>query len=140
MAEAARVGDPMKLPAAVRTVLLVHAAQGIIDNGELQYFFENDFPNQPPYAIFVDAYRAIGAIVEADALTAAIGLFPFAEPQKNWKLREAFLEQFQDGGAHGPDSPFAPLDDQLCGNKAVWRLLAEYVATHANAFLCHRKW
>src|SRR5688500_18729456 len=87
-AELERVGDLEKLPRAVRTVAVVQVAQGIIDNGGLQYFFESDFPNQPPYDIFVDAYREIGAIVEADALAAAVRLFPFAEPHKNQTARD----------------------------------------------------
>jgi hypothetical protein len=48
MAEAKRVRDPDKLPPAVKTILLVHAAQGVIDNGGLQYFFEADWPDRPP--------------------------------------------------------------------------------------------
>ncbi len=119
LAEAVRVGDPAKLPPAVRTVLLVHAAQGIIDNGGLQYFFESDWANQPPYSIFVNGYRAIGSAAEADALAAAVQLFPFAEPHKHQRRRDKFLEQFHKDGGHRSDSPFEPYTDQPCGTREV---------------------
>ena len=118
-----------KLPPPVRTVLLVHAAQGIIDNGGLQYFFEADFPGRPPYALFVDAYRAIGADEEADALAAAVKLFPFRDPHQFRHRRNRVLDSFADAkrGGHRPDSPFEPFSDKLCGNEKVWRLLKQYV-------------
>ena len=118
-AEVDRVGDPDKLPPPVRTVVLVHAAQGLIDNGGLQYFFESDFPGKPPYSIFVDVYRTIGAKREAQALADAVELFPFENPHRFRARRDEFLEKFQDGGAHRPDSPFEPYTDRLCGNKDV---------------------
>jgi hypothetical protein len=128
--ELERVGDPEKLPRAVRTVAVVQAAQGIIDNGGLQYFFESDFPNQPPYAIFVDAYREIGAIVEADALAAAVSLFPFAEPHKNRTAREEFLVN----SGEDLSSPMWNFDGKLCGSEEVWRLLARYVGRNSQSF------
>ncbi len=43
-------GDVFKLPEAFQTVVVIETAQGIIDNGGLEYFFESDFPSNPPYA------------------------------------------------------------------------------------------
>jgi hypothetical protein len=134
LAEVERVGDPDKLPPAVRTVVLVHAAQGIIDNGGLEYFFEADFPGRPPYSIFVEAYRTIGAREEAQTIAEAVKLFPFANPHRFQSMRDKFLDQFQDEGGHRPDSPFEPLTDKLCGNKSVWKLLEAYVEQHAESF------
>jgi hypothetical protein len=134
LAEVARVGDPDKLPAAVRTVVLVHAVQGIIDNGGLQYFFESDFPGQPPYSIFVDAYRVIGAKEEANALADAVNLFPFANPHRFQTRRDKFLAKFVAEGEHRPDSPFEPYTNKLCGNEKVWRLLDRYVRSHSESF------
>ncbi len=134
LAEVERVGDTDKLSSPVRTVVLVHAAQGIIDNGGLQYFFESDFPGQPPYSVFVNAYRTIGADAEAQDLAHAVKLFPFADPHKFEGRRNKFLERFRDGGAHGPDSPFEPYTDKLCGNRKIWRLLEQYVRRHAESF------
>ena len=129
-AELERVGDLEKLSRAVRTVVIIQAAQGIIDNGGLQYFFESDFPNQPPYAIVVDAYREIGAIVEADAVAAAVSLFPFAEPHKNRARRDEFLEHLHENLS----SPMWDLDGKLCGSEEVWRLLASYVGRNSQSF------
>ncbi len=134
LAEVERVGDPDRLPPAVRTVVLVHAAQGIIDNGGLQYFFESDFPGQPPYSVFVEAYRAIGADAEAQALADAVQLFPFANPHKFQRRRDRFLCRFLHGGAHRPDSPFELYTDKLCGNTTVWHLLEQYVRNHGESF------
>ena len=134
LAEVRRVGDPDRVPPPVRTVVLVHAAQGLIDNGGLQYFFESDFPGQPPYSVFVEAYRTIGANGEAQVLADAVKLFPFAAPHRFQARRDKFLETFLDGGAHRPDSPFKPFTDTLCGNANVWRLLEAYVERHAESF------
>jgi len=134
MAELERVGDLAKLPVPVRIVIRIHAAQGIIDNGGLQYFFESDFPDQPNYSIFVNAYRAIGAKKEAAALAKAVKLFRFRSPHKQRERRNEFLDKFQEGGGHRADSPFEPYTNQLCGNKRVWQLLASYIAKHAAVF------
>ena len=134
LAEVERIGDPGKLPPPVRTVVLVQGAQGVIDNGGLQYFFESDFPGQPPYSVFVNAYRAIEAEEAANALAEAVKLFPFAEPHRFVARRQKFLARFLDDGTHRADSPFEPYTKRLCGNKKVWRLLAKYVRLHAESF------
>lgn len=132
-AEANRVGDVNLLLTPVRTVAVISTAQGMINNGGLQYLFECDFPHEPPYSIFVDAYHEIGAQDEANALAAAVKLFPFAEPHKFLERRLAFLDQYIAEGDHRSDSPFEPYTNLLCGNENVWRLLEEYVARHAAA-------
>lgn len=134
IAEWDRFGGLDDLPFAVQIVLLVHAAQGIIDNGGLQYFFESDFPDKPPYEKFVAAYRAIGAKDAAETLAAAVQLFPFKNPHLKQPLRDKFLNKFLKGGGHRPDSPFEPLTDRLCGNEVIWTKLADYVAEHSAAF------
>ena len=48
--------DINQLHDPIRPVVLVHAAQGMIDNGGLQYFFEADFPGNPPYSLFSISY------------------------------------------------------------------------------------
>src|SRR5688500_8764243 len=85
-------GDPRKLIDPWRTVVVVHAAQGVIDNGGLRYFFGNDFPENPPYSVFEDAYRRIGAGRAADALGRATRLFRFADPQLDLEQRREVLE------------------------------------------------
>ena len=123
-------GDLLALPAAVRTLLLVHAAQGVIDNGGFQYFFESDFPGTPPYSLFVDAYQAIGAADAAHVLAQAVGLFPFPDPHLHLAARESFLEKYLDA----PASPFDALAEKLCGNKTIWQALTTFATTHAASF------
>jgi hypothetical protein len=50
------------LPRSVAIFLIVYSAQGVIDNGGYRYFFESDWPDNPPYSKFYDAYSAIGCI------------------------------------------------------------------------------
>lgn len=52
-------GDVSKLPTEMQVVLRVHSAQGVMDNGALQYFFESNWEGTPPYSVFVDAFRQI---------------------------------------------------------------------------------
>ena len=134
LAEVERIGDLEKLPPEIRTVVLVHAAQGVIDNGGLQYFFEADFPGRPPYSVFVAAYHAIGAGREAAALAEAANLFPFKDPHQFQRRREKYLDRFHGEFGHRADSPFEPYTKKLCGNKAVWRGLKQYVHRHAKSF------
>ena len=133
MSKARAAKDVAALPEAVRTVALVHAAQGAIDNGGLQYFFEADFPGKPPYALFVEAYRAIGAAAPAAALADAVALFPFADPHRHAAKRNQFMDRFRDEDDEPVNSPFEPLTRVLCGNKSVWRLLEAYVEKNAKA-------
>ena len=128
LSRAQEIEDVALLPAPVRTVALVHAAQGVIDNGGFQYFFESDFPGRPPYSLFVDAYRTIGADEEAATLEKAIALFPFAQPHRYVRKRNKFMDRFKDEEGDTVDSPFDPLTNKLCGNKTVWRQLRRYVA------------
>ena len=131
---AANAKDIAKLPASLRTVALVHAAQGVIDNGGLQYFFESDFPGKPDYALFIEAYRAIGAEDAADTLGQAVKLFPFDSPHKYQKKRNKFLDSFLDEDDEPVNSPFEPLTKRLCGNKGIWEKLKKYVAAHSGDF------
>jgi hypothetical protein len=134
LAEEQRLGTPERMANPLRAFLLVFVAQGIIDNGGLQYFFENDFLGQPPYSLFVDAYREIGAPEEASELAAAAELFPFPEPHKQSERRNAILDKYLDGGSHRRDSPFEPYTHLICGNEKIFPLLLEYVQKHAAAF------
>jgi hypothetical protein len=128
------VGGPENLPPALRTVIYIHSAQGTIDNGGLQYFFEADFPNTPPYARFIEAYHVIGAEKEAELLAKAVALFPFANPHKFVDRRNEFLDSFKDEEGDTVKSPFDPLTKKLCGNKNVWACLEKFVTEHADSF------
>ncbi len=113
------MGNIDLLPKAQRVILLVHAAQGTIDNGGLQYFFENDFPGLPPYAEFADAYREIGAEDVAAVIESAVALFGFDDPHLFQADRIAFME------VHGEEL-FDDLDQAICGREEVWAHVDAY--------------
>ncbi len=120
-----RVGnDRAKLPELEQTIVLVASAQGIIDNGGFQYFFEMDFPDRAPYSHLVAAYRAIGATPAATRLERAVRMFPFAAPHRNQKRRNAFMDRL--AKAHA----FHRLGDKVCGDTSVWKHLSAYIAKH----------
>jgi len=119
-------GDPRELDDPFRTVATVVAAQGVLDDGGLRYFFENDWPGTPPYALFSAAYRTIGAFHEANAIDRAAVLFPFAEPERHVELRREAL-----AGTVG--ARIEALDGELASN--VWALLGAYARAHEDVLL-----
>ena len=123
-------GNLDRLPAILQTVVIIVSAQGVIDDGELQYFFEDDFPNNPPYSLFADAYRAIGADAAANAIDSAVALFPFTEPQLFKAKRNEFMASFVDEDGDPVDNPFERFSNQLCGNESIWQALEAFVARH----------
>ncbi|MCE9527058.1 MAG: DMP19 family protein [Planctomycetales bacterium] len=126
-----RAGGIDKLPTPFRAIIRVVAAQGVIDNGGFQFFFESDFEDQPPYSVFVDAYKEIGASDAAKLLADAVKMFSFADPHKFCRRRNEFLERFQ----IQDDSPFWRCDYEFCEKSdEVERLLKKYVRKHAAAF------
>ena len=122
-------GDLAKLSVASQTVLIVHAAQGLIDNGGLEYFFESDFPGQPSYAVFCDAYRRIGADEAAKCLGASVRAFGFDAPHLSREKRRAFIASLPGDLSH----PFRQLSDRLCGDRSVWSQLCDYIEHHREA-------
>jgi hypothetical protein len=111
--------DPARLPEIDQTVVAVYGAQGVIDNGGLKFFFENDWPGNPPYSLFVEAYRRVGAVGVAELLDRAIRRFPFAEPHKHQELRLDFMASLDE-----EDEFFG---EAACGDPIVWERLEEYV-------------
>ncbi|HEY0884184.1 MAG TPA: DUF4375 domain-containing protein [Ramlibacter sp.] len=125
---AAAGGDVEALPLPLQTLLLVEMAQTMIDSGGLEYFFEADFPNNPAYEVFVQAYRRIGAGSAADCIEASAQMFPFAEPQFFEELRQVWLEKMR------VDPQFASLGERVTGDASVWQKLSEYVLRNSEAF------
>lgn len=122
--------DVNALSKEMQTVLRVHSAQGVIDNGGLQYFFESNWEGRPPYKMFIDAYREIGASAAADRLEEAVALFNFPDPHLDADKRCTRMEELWDD----PDRRFGKLDLKSCGDKSVWRDLEKYIKRHASAF------
>jgi hypothetical protein len=133
LSKAEGLSDINQLHDPIRTVVLVHTAQGVIDNGGLQYFFEADFPGKPSYPLFVEAYRRIGADDAASKLEQAVALFPFPNPHRAVRKRNAFMDRFKDEEGEAVNSPFEPLINALCGNKTVWRRLDKYIQNNRKA-------
>jgi hypothetical protein len=113
-------GEIERLPLHARVLVIVYSAQGIIDNGGLEYFFESNFPSNPPYSFFTDAYLQIGAFDAANCIDSAAAIFPFPDPHAHQQLRRDFL-----AGLNSSDK-FTQLSDKICGNTAVWTCLSEY--------------
>ena len=126
----AQGGDLAKLSEPLRTVLIVEAAQGIIDNGGLEYFYEADFPNNPPYSVFVEAYRRIGAMAGAMCIEASARMFPFAEPHLHESKRSAWIDSVKNDKSH----EFVVLSWKICGDETVFAKLADYVERNRSAF------
>lgn len=123
-------GDLDALPLPLQTLLIVESAQGIIDSGGLEFFYEADFPGNPPYSAFVEAYRLIGAEPAARCIEATAAMFPFEEPHLFQELRELWLDKLR----WLPGSEFARMSAQVAGDASVWRKLADYVERNSPAF------
>ena len=123
-------GDVALLPVPLQTLLLVESAHGIIESGGLEYFYEADFPNNPPYEVFVEAYRRIGAEAAASCIEASALLFPFDEPHLFAPLRQVWLEKLR----IDPRQEFARLSERVCADESVWAKLGDYVERHRAAF------
>jgi hypothetical protein len=123
-------GDIAALPIELQTLLLVESAHSIIESGGLDFFYDADFPNNPPYTAFAEAYRRIGADAAADCIEASSLMFPFAEPQLFEPLRQLWLEKFR----QSPGGEFDRLDSRIRADETVWDKLAAYVHAHRAAF------
>lgn len=125
-------GDVSKLEEPFRTVAIIHSAQGVIDNGGLVYFFESDWPNQPPYSLFIDAYRQIGKEDSAAAIEYAAKSFGVPDPEKHVELRNKFMQQhFWSDSEHY--EPTVEWDDDICGDEEVWCKLAQWIRTQGDS-------
>jgi len=90
--------DPQRLDFPFQTVVVLYSAQGVIDNGGFRYFFESNFPVKPPYSMFSQAYKQIGATKAAENIDRAVEMFGIRNPHLNCKKRNEFLDnnKFED--------------------------------------------
>ena len=123
-------GDVFKLPEAFQTVVVIETVQGIIDNGGLEYFFESDFPNNPPYSFFVDVFRRVGAEGVAHCIEDASRMFPFPDAHLHECKRQRWLESVKHDDAH----EFVRLSRRACGDESVFLKLADYVEKNRHVF------
>jgi hypothetical protein len=125
--------DLSKIPAVTWPIALLYMFQGMVDNGGFRYPMETDFPGNPPYSAFVDAYRQIGALDAASALERAVALFPFEHPEHNADARNQFFDSLGDIDDF-EQSEFCRLSDSVCGDERIWTLMDEYVANNKDDF------
>jgi Domain of unknown function (DUF4375) len=121
-------GDPMKLPNLLRPVAILYTVQAMVDNGGFQYLFESNFPFCPPYSVFSEAYRQIGAHDAADRLDKAVALFPIENPESDQEGRNKFMDSLSES------DDFFLLGNEVCGDQRVWELMEMYVKNHSEAF------
>jgi hypothetical protein len=121
-------GDPTKLPYLLRPVAILYTVQAMVDNGGFQYLFENNFPFCPPYSVFSEAYRQIGAHDAADQLDKAVAFFPIENPENDQKGRNKFMDSLSES------NDFFLLGNEVCGDQRVWELMEMYVKNHSEAF------
>ncbi len=119
-------GDLEALAEPYRTIVLVYSAQGTIDNGGLFYFFESDWPGNPPYSLFADAYRRIGRMEAGDSIDYAAKTFGIPFPEKDKEFRNAFIEK-QFGTDETEGEWDVEWDDCICGDEQVWSDLASWL-------------
>ena len=115
--------DLTQLDEPYRTVAIIYGAQGIIDNGGLCYFFENDWFNNPPYSTFADAYERIGRIEGAEAIRNAVASFGFDYPELDFTRRRAYMDSNYNEDTHKVNG----WDDCICGDERVFPQLACWV-------------
>jgi hypothetical protein len=129
-----RIGDAsiFSLPWVSQVVTVFLGSQGYIDNGGFIYFFEGDYPGTPPYSVFADAYRAIGADESADCIESAVSLFPFSEPHLHGDARRDYLrDHCMIDGRSDNSSALVKLGDRVIDNSATnYTLLAKYIREH----------
>jgi hypothetical protein len=75
-----------------REVVIVYSAWGIIGNGGLQSFFENNFDGDPPFDVFAQAFRNVGFEEIALRFSELVALFPFNNPHQFSQKRQEFLD------------------------------------------------
>jgi hypothetical protein len=126
--------SPYRLPEPLLTAWAVVTAQGIIDNGGFGYFYENDFYQNPPYSVFWDAFRRIGALEAAQCIETTANLFPSGHPELDYQMRRNYLNLSRESACGQPDEI-----DQL-GYRFIdlggstFQLLAQYIRNHLDSF------
>lgn len=119
------------LPKSVASFLMVYSAQGVIGNGGYYYFFEHDWPNDPPYSKFIDAYLEIGCSSQSNDLARVVSTFPFDNPHLNKNARNKYMDENYD------EKKYEVKDwgDALCGDDEVWEKLKAYYLKNIDDFV-----
>jgi len=112
--------DIHKLSKEEQVLPLLYVAQGYIDNGGFQYFFDWETTYQPDYQLFVDAYEAIGSHKSANAIRKVLSLFKFEQPHLNKEKIYKVFESLE-------QSDFDELEKDIMGGEENFGLLEKYL-------------
>ena len=123
-------GDIDRLPSVIASFLLVYSAQGVIDNGGYRYFFGSDWPQNPPYSKFIDAYKAIGCIKQSKDLARVVATFPFDNPHLKETARKKYMKDNYDKDKFEVKG----WGDALCGDDEVLKKLEKYYLRNNDEF------
>jgi hypothetical protein len=123
-------GDITRLAIPLQTVAVIYSAQGVIDNGGLEYFYESDFNGTPEYSFFAGAYRRIGAEIAATCIEESAAMFPFVDANLYELKRQQWLDKVKEDDSHA----FVKLSRKICGDPSVFIKLGEYVAANRDSF------
>ncbi len=103
--------NPHTSPWPHKVFMMLQAAQGIIDNGGFEYFFESPFDGDPDMQEFPLVFDAVGATTSAAT------------------IREALSR------SRLPDADFSDMNSVMWGeSEQNYAMLAAYVRTHPEAF------
>ena len=119
------------LPKAVANFLRVYSAQGVIDNGGYRYFFESDWPDNPPYSKFTDAYFQIGCKKQSRELARIVSTFPFKNSHLNQDARNKYMDENLDEDEY----EVKEWGDALCGDEEIWTKLEAYYLHNKGDFV-----
>ncbi len=112
------------VPELIRPVVTTYSAQGVIDNGGFPYFFECNWPGVADWNMFADDFDAVGHKKGAEAIRAALRLFPHGQPQPDLQERRKYIFET----LNGLDGDLGKLDAPICGKSALLdRLLVRYI-------------
>lgn len=87
-----KVSQVERLDHPCRMVVIVYSAWGLIENGGFQYFFESNFPGDPSYETFTQAFNSVGLTDIALRFSKLVSSFPFDEPHKFPDKRQEFID------------------------------------------------
>lgn len=128
--------SPYRLAEPLLTVWAVTAVQEKTNNGSIHHFFEFDWPEFPPYELFIDALERIGATEAKQILSDAVAAFPLANPERDVEARRAIINASIDEFEESEEgSPFDEWGHRLIDlNDENYRLLSEYILANGSYF------
>jgi len=128
-----------ELPRPLFVVWAIEKAQETTNNGSFQYFFERDWPGNPLYSIFIDAFREVGAVQTAECLEAAVHEFPFENPHLDCEKRLSYLDE-SGSSSMSSDSKIDQLGLRVMDlSDDNYAKLAQYIQKNESYFLYLKK-